>query len=128
MHTYTLPFGVITILQENLAEVVIYEGIIMDEDIVADYHNFLLLHLKPPFSLLINKKFAYSYTFGAQLKIGDLTQIDKMAVVAYSNLTEMATKSLMHLNLKKNWNIKIFQDRDSALTWLRTTEIKKEAI
>jgi hypothetical protein len=128
MHTHTLPFGDITILQENLAEVVIFEGIIMDEDIVDDYHNFLLLNLKSPFSLLINKKFAYSYTFGAQLKIGDLTQIDKMAVVAYSNLTEMATKSLMHLNLEKNWNIKIFQDRDSALNWLVNAEIKKEAI
>jgi hypothetical protein len=128
MNTYSLPFGDITILQENLAEVVIYEGIIMDEGIVNDFHNFLLLHLKPPFSLLINKKFAYSYTFGAQLKIGSLIQIDKMAVVAYSNLTEMATKSLINLNSKKLWNIKIFQDRESALTWLLTTEIKKEAI
>lgn len=128
MHTYTLPFGDITILQEHLAEVVIFEGIIMDEDIVDDYHNFLLSNLKPPFSLLINKKFAYSYTFGAQLKIGDLTQIDKMAVVAYSNLTEMATKSLMHLNVNKNWNIQIFQERDSALNWLVNAEIKKEAI
>jgi hypothetical protein len=128
MNTYSLPFGDITILQENLAEVVIYEGIIMDEGIVNDFHNFLLLHLKPPFSLLINKKFAYSYTFGAQLKIGSLIQIDKMAVVAYSNLTEMATKSLINLNSKKPWNIKIFQDRESALTWLQTTEIKKEAI
>jgi hypothetical protein len=128
MNTYSLSFGDITILQENLAEVVIYDGIIMDEDIVDDYHNFLLLYLKPPFSLLINKKFAYSYTFGAQLKIGSLIQIDKMAVVAYSNLTEMATKSLINLNSKKLWNIKIFQDRESALTWLLTTEIKKEAI
>jgi hypothetical protein len=51
-----------------------------------------------------------------------------MAVVAYSNLTEMATKSLINLNSKKLWNIKIFQDRESALTWLLTTEIKKEAI
>jgi hypothetical protein len=128
MHTYTLPFGDITILQENLAEVVIYDGIIMDEGIVDDYHNFLLLKLKSPFSLLINKKFAYSYTFDAQLKIGSLSQIDKMAVIVYSNFTEMATKSLISLNVNKNWNIKIFQDRDLALTWLLTTEIKKEAI
>jgi hypothetical protein len=128
MHTYTLPFGDITILQENLAEVVIFDGIIMDEDMVNDYHNFLLLNLKPPFSLLINKKFAYCYTFEAQLKIVDLSQIDKMAVVAYSTLTEMATKSLINLNGNKNWNIKIFQDRDSALSWLQNTEIKKEAI
>jgi hypothetical protein len=128
MNTYSLSFGDITILQEHLAEGVIYDGIIMDDVIVDDYHNFLLLYLKPPFSLLINKKFAYSYTVGAQLKIGSLIQIDKMAVVAYSNLTEMATKSLINLNSKKLWNIKIFQERESALTWLLTTEIKKEAI
>ncbi len=128
MKTYNLPFGNITILQENLAEVVIFEGIIIDEGLVDDYHNFLLLYLKSPFSLLINKKFAYSYTFGAQLKIYDLVQIDKIAVVAYSNFTEMATKFLINLNLKRNWNLKIFQDRDLALSWLLKPEIKTKAI
>ena len=128
MNTYRLTFGDITILQENLAEVVISDGIIMDEDMVDEYHNFLNSNLKSPFSLLINKKFAYSYTFGAQLKIGDLNNLIKVAVIVYTSLTEMATKSLINLNIKKNWNIKIFQERDLALNWLHSTEIKKEAI
>jgi hypothetical protein len=51
-----------------------------------------------------------------------------MAVIAYTNLAEMATLSLINLNNKKNWNIKIFHDRDSALSWLQNTEIKREAI
>ena len=118
MTTYNLPFCDITILHEHLAEVVTFDGIDMDEDMVDAYHSFLLLYLKSPFSLLINKKFAYSYTFEAQIKIYDLDQIDKMAVVAYSNISEMATKSLIGLNIKKNWKVQIFKNRDSALNWL----------
>ncbi|MGM5469750.1 DUF7793 family protein [Flavobacteriaceae bacterium LMO-SS05] len=128
MNTYTLPFGDITILQENLAEIVVNEGIIIDEDIVNDYHNFLISNLKPPFSLMVNKKFAYSYTYEALLKIHGLDQIDKIAVVAYSSFTEMATKFLIDINTKRNWKVRIFQDQDLALNWLNKPKIKKAAI
>ena len=54
MNLYELPFAKIIILQKDIAEVIIDEAIVMDSDMVDDYHNFLLAHLSAPFSLLIN--------------------------------------------------------------------------
>tara|TARA_R110002050_G_scaffold80801_4_gene172821 strand:+ start:2036 stop:2293 length:258 start_codon:yes stop_codon:yes gene_type:complete len=57
MKSHRLSFGEIIILKDNLAEVIINEGVLMDIKIVEDYHQFLLTHLKAPFSLLINKRY-----------------------------------------------------------------------
>ncbi|MFD2725516.1 hypothetical protein [Hyunsoonleella rubra] len=63
MKEYKLSFGTIIVLKDNLAEVIINEGVVMNEVMVDIYHDFLLSYLKAPFSLLINKKNSYSYTF-----------------------------------------------------------------
>jgi len=72
MDLYELPFAKIIILDENLAEVIINEGIEMDINMVEQYHEFLLSHLQPPFSLLINKVNSYTYEFYAQLGLSAL--------------------------------------------------------
>ena len=118
MKVHQLSFGEITILNPNLAEVIISEGIVMDLAMVGQYHAFLLKHLQSPFSLLINKKFSYTYTFEAQKEIASLDAIDAMAVVTETFATKMATKFLISMNEDNDWNIKLFRKRDEALDWL----------
>lgn len=118
MKQYKLRFGEIIILKPHLAEVIITEGIEMDEKMVDEYHEFLLLMLSSPFSLLINKKNSYSYTFEAQRLIANLKEIKSMAVVIHSKVTEMATKILIDINKDNDWNIKLFETREKALFWL----------
>ena len=55
MDLHELPFAKIIILQDDLAEVLIDEGVVMNAQMVAQYHEFLLSHLQAPFALLINK-------------------------------------------------------------------------
>lgn len=119
MKSYKLYFGTIVIINEKIAEVIINEGVVMDEKIVDEYHEFLLKNLEAPFSLLINKKFAYAYTFEAQNIIANLNVIDRMAIVVYTGSGKMATKTLLSINEDKNWNVRLFSSREEALLWLQ---------
>ncbi len=118
METHTLSFGVVNILQEDIAEVIINENVEFDIPMVEEYHAFLLSHLTAPFALLINKIYSYTYTGTAQLKIGDLPQIYAMAVVAYTKPTEIATRTLVQMPHDNAWNLKIFSTTTEAIAWL----------
>lgn len=123
MQVYELEFGKIIALGDDLAEVIINDGIEIDDTIVEKYHSFLTSHFKPPFSLLINKINSYTYSFSAQKTIATIPQIHAMAVVAYSDVTETATKALIEVPREKNWNIQIFSNRNSALQWLESGQL-----
>ncbi|MEW4924923.1 hypothetical protein [Algibacter sp. 2305UL17-15] len=118
MKEYKLSFGTIIILEEDLAEVIINEGVVMNEVMVDLYHDFLLSYLKAPFSLIINKKNSYSYTFEAQKTIANLKQIHLMAVVVGSAGALMSTETLIQMNEEQDWNIKLFNKRGEALEWV----------
>ncbi|WP_248723695.1 hypothetical protein [Seonamhaeicola sp. ML3] len=118
MKSYKLTFGTITILNDSLAEVVVDEGVEMNEADVSEFHDFLLEGLKAPFSLLINRKHSYSYTFQAQRLIGKLEEIKAIAVLIASSGALMSTETIINLNTDSNWNIYVFQEREKALDWI----------
>ena len=128
MTNYELSFGKIIILQDDIAEVVVEEGVEFNLEMVAEYHEFLLTHMQYPFSLLINKMNTYSYTFEAQQHLAKLSQINAMAVVAYNKATITSTKSLIVFASNASWELKIFALRESALKWLEEKQavVKKE--
>ena len=115
---FELPFARIVILREDIAEVMINEGVQMNLAMVDQYHDFLLTRLDAPFALLINKVNSYSYDFDAQEKLATLKEINAMAVVTYSKVSRLATETLVSFPRKVKWNIKIFSNRDEALAWL----------
>ncbi len=123
MQSHTLSFGEITLLREDIAEVIVNDGIEMTLEMVDEYHEFLLSHLKTPFSLLINKIHSYSYEFLAQRKLAVLKEIHSMAVVSYSSSTKHATLALADgINRDIPWNLEIFNDKDSALHWIESQQ------
>lgn len=120
MKVYKLSFGSVIILAPNLAEVIINEGVIIDELNVDEYHDFLLTNLDaPPFSLLVNKKHSYTYTFEAQKIIGKLKGIKNTAVVTSTTGALMSTEMLMHINSDVRDSVKIFNNREEALAYLK---------
>src|SRR5690606_36820058 len=118
MKSYELPFATIIIHRTDLAEVIINEGVVLNELMVDAYHDDLLTYLQAPFALLINKKYSYSYTFEAQRAIANLKEISHMAIVVGTNGALMSTETLIKLNEGKNWNVKLFHDRETALNWI----------
>lgn len=122
MDLYELSFAKIIILRDDIAEVMINEGVQMDLNMVQQYHNFLLSHLRAPFSLLINKVNAYTYDFDAQEQLATLEEINVMAVVAYNRVTEIVTETLAAYPRAVEWNLEIFSNREEALAWLLTKQ------
>ena len=66
MALYMLPFAKIIILGNNIAEVMVHEGVELNETMVNQFHDFLLTQLSSPFSLLISKVNSYTYDFDGQ--------------------------------------------------------------
>lgn len=116
---HQLGFGKIILLDQDIAEVIIDKGVEMDMEMVNEYHQFLITHLRAPFSLLINKINPYSYTFAAQRKLATIPQIRAMAVITYNPVAEETTRSLIRIPRDRDWHIKLFNDRELALQWLR---------
>jgi len=119
MNKYTLSFCEITLLEKDIAEVIINEGIEINLAMVEEYHALLLNKLVYPFSLLINKKNSYSYTFEAQLQLAALPQINVIAIVTYTKISEISTRNLASLPREIPWRLEMFNDRELALNWLR---------
>ena len=115
---HRLSYGRIILLGYSLAEVIIDEGIEMDLAMVEHYHQFLLKHLRAPFSLLVNKRNRYSYSFAAQAHLANLTEIEEMAVVAYDHGTKLTTQGLASTPRAIPWKLQIFDSRAAALNWL----------
>ncbi len=118
MDLYELPFAKIIVLRDDIAEVMINDGVIMDMSMVQQYHDFLLSHLRAPFSLLVNKVNAYSYDFDSQEKLATLKEINAMAVIAYNRVTRIATENLASFPRDVKWNLRIFSNREEAMAWL----------
>ncbi|HEX5057409.1 MAG TPA: hypothetical protein VFX02_13050 [Gammaproteobacteria bacterium] len=118
MKTFDLSFGTVTLLRQDLAEVIIDQGIEMNMDMIDEYHMFVSEFLAEPCAILINKINQYTYSFEAQLAISNLEKIKAIAAVTYSDASRMASETLMKLPTHKHWNMRIFSDRDNALRWL----------
>lgn len=113
-----LEFAQFTKLADDLAEVVVAEGVEMDLAMVAQYHDWLRTHLASPCLVLINKINRYSYTFEAQQQIGTIPEIKAIAFLTYSAVSDLTTEALAELPRSRRWNARIFHDRDDALRWL----------
>lgn len=124
MELYELPFARIIVLRDDIAEVIINEGVEMDVAMVDQYHDFLLSHLRPPFSLLINKINSYTYDFDAQMQLATLKEINVMAVVAYTRITTLSTETLASYPRTVKWNLRIFSNRNDAMNWLVSQQEK----
>jgi hypothetical protein len=112
---HELAFAKIILLSDSVAEVIINDGIEMDAQMVENYHEFLLSHLPPPFSLLINKVNSYTYNFEAQINLATLKEIKAMAVVAYNRTTAVSTDYLKSTVPREvEWNMRVFSNRDEA--------------
>jgi len=119
---HKLSFGYITLLSENIAEVVVNRNIVMTLEMVDEYDYFLKCHFNGDFGLLINKINQYSYTFEAQLAIASLSGIKAMAVITYYPKCDQMTKTLVNTRKMDHWNLKQFSGLElglqSGINWL----------
>lgn len=118
MDFYELPFAKIIFVRDDIAEVIINDGIEVDAAMVEQYHNVLLSHLRPPFSVLVNKINSYAYDFAAKKKLASLAEVNAIAIVAYNQVSITTTEALAAIPREHPWYMTIFSNRSDALAWL----------
>lgn len=117
---HKLSFCEIEQLSDNLFEVTINEGGMIDEKCAEEAMEFWHNLRTEPYVLLVNNKNQFSYSFMGSQKIGEHSLEKKTAVLIDNALSENQMSTV--LDLKKMFgnfaNIKVFQERDEAIKWL----------
>jgi len=125
MSLHVLDFAKIIILSDEIAEVIVNEGVVMDGQIAEELETFLNLHLAAPFSVLVNKVNSYTYKFCAQLKLANFQNFHAIAVVTYDNISKIRTEVLRDTTpANKDWNLQLFSTRELAVEWLEVEQEK----
>jgi hypothetical protein len=119
MITHRIKLGQAIILEPDIAEIVVDEGITLDLDMVHDYHDWIRTNMPDPCFVLINKRNAFVYEFDAQLEVGTIKQIKAVAFYTPSDTSYHVTEMLAQLPRKLDWIYKLFYTHDEALYWLK---------
>ena len=120
MQNTKLSFCDIKAIAPHVCEVTVYHAVEIDDDMVDEYHGFLTKHQDETKGLLINKKNDYTYTFSAQTRLLDLPHVKAIAVVVYRQSSRIITELISRTPRRNPWNLKIFDDYDEAVDWLRS--------
>ena len=118
MDAHQISFAKITVLRNDLAEIVVDNGVDINVKMVDEIHHCLLSIFSNSFSLLINKTNSYSSQLDALMKFGTLAEINKIAIFAPNKMARMSADFSAAIPSSKTLNIEVFIDRDDALSWL----------
>ena len=119
---YKLSFCEIEQLSDNIFEVTINDGAIIDEKCAEEAQIFWHDLRKEPYGLLVNNKNRFSYSFMGSKIIGKHSLERKTTVLVDDPISK--DQISMVLDLKKMTgtieNRRVFQDRAEAMKWLES--------
>jgi len=118
MELHKISFATISVLRNDLAEIMVDEGVDMDLAMVDEIHLSLLSIFTGSFSLLVNKTNSYSSQLDALIQFGALATIDKIAIFAPNKMARLSADFTASIPSSAKLNIQVFTCRDEALAWL----------
>ena len=120
--------GQIIKLADDLAEVIVSEGVEVTAEMVDNSECILREQFHCPCRVLITRKHSYHYTFAAQQRLADLECVNSVAILSSSRSGEITARIVSMFPGKGSWKVNFFYDRGSALDWLdkkkQSTEIE----
>lgn len=122
MEFHQLSFCTIKILREDLAEVVVNDGVEVNLTQLNEVETFLVSQLNAPFSLVMNKLNHYSFQFDAQIKMGTYEHLNAVAVISYNKTSDTLTRALQDIPRNEKWNLEVFSNREEAIHWAKSQQ------
>jgi hypothetical protein len=110
-----LTFGAFREIAPNIMEIIINEGVELSGKHIEQIEEGLLEKYNTPYALLINRVKSYSHTHASMQRVAKLRNLAALAIVVHSGASEHA--AMIH-GLYQD-NIRVFDDKDKAATWLR---------
>ncbi len=108
-------YGIIREVEPNIMEIIINEGVELSSQHIEQIELGLLEKYSGLSALLVNRVNSYSHTHESMQKIPELRNIAALAVVVYSDASAHAAK--LHGLFQDN--VQVFDNKESALVWLR---------
>jgi len=119
---YKLSFCEIEQLSEDIYEVTINDGAVVDEDCAEEAKIFWHDLRKEPFGLLVNHKNQFSYSFMGAKEFGEHYLEQKTAILVDGPISR--NQISMVLDLKGTAGTigdkRVFHDRAEAIKWLES--------
>ncbi len=119
---HILSFCEIEQLSNNIFEVTINEGAVIDENCALEAETFWQNFRNEPYGLLVNNKNKFSYSFFGAQKIGEHSLEQRTAVLVNNPNSKDQMKEVLDLKemFGNVYNKKVFQDRREAISWLES--------
>lgn len=118
MELYELPFVKIIKIDDDIAEVIVNDGVDYDMQMAEQYEKWITDNMADPCYIMVNRVNSYSYSFEVQQRLGSIRQIRAIALVAYTRTSHMAAKALSERLTLTPRDSRIFDNREDALQWL----------
>lgn len=121
MTEHRLHFCLIRVLDSDLFDVNVDEGVEFTPQLVDEMHNaFSVLAKGGKYAVLVHKVHSYSYTFEAQRRIFNQVGLVALAFYAPESPQRMAIESLLEVSRSESRvPIQTFIDPAVAIAWLR---------
>ena len=118
---WKLSFCEIEQLSDNIFEVTVNEGHVIDEKSAEEARLFWHNLRKEPYNLLVNNKNNFSYSFIGMQEIASQPLERKTAVLLDEEILIKEISMVVDLEkmLGNVENKKVFQDREEAIKWLK---------
>jgi len=120
MVTYKFPAFQVSVLENNIAELVIFSDTEFDVGMANHFLEVIETKMISPALVLVNKTYSYSYTFEALIAFSRSKSLKSVAV-----LSDRGTVSSLVSYLSKRFNfhkvpVKTFDEREPAIQWLKS--------
>ena len=117
MSEYSLSFASINLVRDDIVEMVVNAGVEVNVSMTEEFHRFLLSHLTPPFSLLINMQNSYSYSPESLCMMDEIEGVCAVGVVADNPLKMVAAEVMVDFPVEQPWDVQIFAVKEDAIDW-----------
>lgn len=117
---YTLSFGYILRVRENIAELLIDEGTTVTVDMYEEYLEFIHENFAKPYAVLLNSINQFSFSPAVNSKVGANNSLAAIATVTYSKPQRAMIDK--YENVDEEFNLRKFcgfnLGRNQAIQWL----------
>lgn len=118
MNTYKLSYATVNIIHDTILEVVCNDEIELSIEMLKELKTLADKKIGQPFSLLINRKNTYTYSFEVLQHFGDFHDILATAFVVYNKTSEAVTNYAVEFIKNQNWKTEVFYNHEAAVQWL----------
>lgn len=105
---HQLSFAKVNILNENVAEIIVEQGVEISLEMSEEYDDFLTATFANNFALLVNKVNDYDFSFEAKLSMASHENLSAIAVVTYDDEGKQSVEKVAAMRKLDGWNLKVF--------------------